>query len=287
MFDRAALVFFSDNGAFPQQGGLNYARDGGHFRSGKGMHYEGGYRVPAFIKPPGLQTERGGSFPGLFHIVDLFPTILSMASAPSLYNASKFIKTAYGIDGIDLSWALTSPKGHHAALEAVMGDGEMPNDVSQCQTRYTVRTTAVLGVSTFQSSFALRSGRWKMIVGPAGDDHIYSEPVGGWLFGEALQRDDGRDRNPNNPPPSFIDLGSEMLGSVFSHAWGEDGGGSWFVVSFVAIRMLLRGLFSRHPAIALPTGTFAMNLSSAMNIASPPLKIVSGSGILPCTDKGL
>ena len=266
------------------------------------MNWEGSFRVPAFIKPPG-QLE-AGTFHGLFHVVDVLPTVLGfLRSSPSSPSSGSL--SLKDIDGIDLSRALsTLPESNTLAAGAATGDGDHPREASTVPVHMSVRTTAVLGISTFQRSFALRSGRWKLIAGPAGDDNIYKEPINGLLFGDRwfgsneLEKDEENNRREGiatdrpvlNPPSTIVDIGCEVLGNWFNQAWGEEGGGHWFVVSFVAMRMLLRDALSlsfRHRSISLPRNTFSLDLSEALDIASLPLEIVKGDGILPCVEQGL
>ena len=66
------IVFFaSDNGGFTNAGGRNRP-----YRGQKRTIWEGGIHVPAFITGPGIQN--GNEFDGLFHIVDVQPTILDI-----------------------------------------------------------------------------------------------------------------------------------------------------------------------------------------------------------------
>ena len=66
------IVFFaSDNGGFTNAGGRNRP-----YRGQKRTIWEGGIHVPAFITGPGIQNDN--EFNGLFHIVDVQPTILDI-----------------------------------------------------------------------------------------------------------------------------------------------------------------------------------------------------------------
>jgi len=74
MFEQTLLVFLSDNGAEPGQGGSNFP-----LRGGKDTLYEGGIRVPTFVVWPG--TLQPGVCRQRLHVVDLYPTLLRAAGA--------------------------------------------------------------------------------------------------------------------------------------------------------------------------------------------------------------
>lgn len=69
------IIFASDNGGCPLDGGNNYG-----LRGSKGTLFEGGTKVDAFVYHPqfaslGIQ----GTYSGLMHVSDWFPTILHLA----------------------------------------------------------------------------------------------------------------------------------------------------------------------------------------------------------------
>ena len=74
--EKTLIVFSSDNGGHPQLGA-----DNGPLRQGKGTLYEGGVRVAAFAHWPGV-VPSGQTADGMMHIVDLLPTLLSVAQTP-------------------------------------------------------------------------------------------------------------------------------------------------------------------------------------------------------------
>ncbi len=86
MLDNTLVVFHSDNGGavahkYPTGDGdvAVGGADNGPYRNGKGSLYEGGVRVPAFVKwPKGLE---GGVSSALVHVTDLYPTLLAQAGA--------------------------------------------------------------------------------------------------------------------------------------------------------------------------------------------------------------
>ncbi|MBL9118884.1 MAG: arylsulfatase [Phycisphaerae bacterium] len=84
------ILFHSDNGGtrnamfsgvMADMSKVTLPCDNGPYREGKGTLFEGGTRVCALANWPGqIQPQ---SVPGLLHAVDLFPTIASLAGAPT------------------------------------------------------------------------------------------------------------------------------------------------------------------------------------------------------------
>ncbi len=101
--ERTIVVFFSDNGGY---GG---ATDMAPLRGCKGMYYEGGIRVPLFVKWPGVVAPGSRSDTPVIG-VDLYPTFCAMAK----------IETPKGqpLDGVDLVPLLrgAAPKLEERAL---------------------------------------------------------------------------------------------------------------------------------------------------------------------------
>jgi arylsulfatase A-like enzyme len=76
------MIFLSDNGTgfgaeFDESG---YVKDGYNagMRGSKGTVYEGGHRVPCFIRWPGAGVGGGRDIPDLAAHIDLFPTLLAL-----------------------------------------------------------------------------------------------------------------------------------------------------------------------------------------------------------------
>lgn len=84
--DNTIVVFTTDNGPF---GGVSQAKP---LRGVKGMFYEGGIRVPYFIKWPG-KTKAGSSSDIPVHQTDIFPTLAKAGGA----------ELPQQLDGVDLS----------------------------------------------------------------------------------------------------------------------------------------------------------------------------------------
>ncbi len=74
------------------------------FRCAKGSTWEGGQRVPAVLHWPGM-IDPGRASDGLFSQMDLFPTMLTLASANERVPADRYI------DGVDQTSFLLAPDG--------------------------------------------------------------------------------------------------------------------------------------------------------------------------------
>jgi arylsulfatase A len=94
--DHTLIVFTSDNGATFEPGNKNASsfHDSNHpFRGSKRTLWEGGSRMPAFVRWPGhVPAEKTCEQP--VHMADVFPTVLAAANAKS--------QTPPGLDGLDL-----------------------------------------------------------------------------------------------------------------------------------------------------------------------------------------
>lgn len=86
--DNTLIVFQSDNGGtrnamFAGEGDMSKVKipcDNGPYREGKGTLYEGGTRVCALANWPG-HIPAGITVDGVMHVVDMYPTIASLAGA--------------------------------------------------------------------------------------------------------------------------------------------------------------------------------------------------------------
>ncbi len=93
--ENTVLIFTSDNGGLVGKFRGDQVTDNSPLRSGKGSLYEGGIRVPAIIRWPGV-TEPGSINDTPISTIDYYRTILSMAD---LEGDRNFNRT---VDGIDL-----------------------------------------------------------------------------------------------------------------------------------------------------------------------------------------
>lgn len=98
--DDTVVIFTSDNGGVGGYGGLaNNITDNAPLRSGKGTHYEGGLRVPFFVRWPG-KYQPGEVKNEPTSVVDLYPTLLEIADAE---------RPSQVLDGLSLVPLLKSP----------------------------------------------------------------------------------------------------------------------------------------------------------------------------------
>ncbi|OJU16460.1 MAG: hypothetical protein BGN95_05615 [Sphingomonas sp. 66-10] len=102
--DNTIIMIASDNGpmaeTFPDMGTTP-------FRSAKGSIYEGGVRTPFIASWPGVIAP-GRVSDGLFDLMDVFATSLSLAGRPDLVPGDRYI------DGIDQSGFLLADNGESA-----------------------------------------------------------------------------------------------------------------------------------------------------------------------------
>jgi len=136
LLDDTLVVFMSDNGgtrdpmfsgAIADVSTTRIPCNNGPFRDGKGTNYEGGTRVVAFANWPG-HISPGSTVDGMMHVVDWYPTLLSLAGASP--------KQPKPPDGVDF----------HAALL----DGKS-----------SPRTEVIYNIEPFRA--AIRQGNWKLV----------------------------------------------------------------------------------------------------------------------------
>jgi arylsulfatase len=102
--ENTIIVAMGDNGTMIQYMGLTGATDR-VYRGGKGEHLEGGVRVNAFIRWPGI-IKPGTYAEDVIHVSDLF------TSFARLGNASKGISTDRVVDGVDQTGVLLLGETH-------------------------------------------------------------------------------------------------------------------------------------------------------------------------------
>ena len=134
MRDNALIIFHSDNGGtrskmFAGEGAVSgeLPPSNGPFRDGKGTLYEGGVRVGAVVNWPG-RIAPGTSASGIFHAVDMLPTLAAVAGASTARSKP--------LDGVNV-WP-------------AIADGK-PSP----------RTDVVINVESTQGS--VRDGDWKLV----------------------------------------------------------------------------------------------------------------------------
>jgi arylsulfatase len=102
--ENTIIVAMGDNGTMTQYMGLTGASDR-VYRGGKGEHLEGGIRVNAFVRWPGV-IEPGSYAEDIVHVSDLFTSFARLA------NATDVIPTDRVIDGIDQTGVLLLGETH-------------------------------------------------------------------------------------------------------------------------------------------------------------------------------
>ena len=96
LYNNTIIIYTSDNGAQPGQGGTNMP-----LRGWKTQLYEGGVKVPGFVHSPLLPAAaRGTVHLGLFHAADWLPTIVRSIAGGST-------KRNLALDGLDIWTAIT------------------------------------------------------------------------------------------------------------------------------------------------------------------------------------
>ncbi len=102
--DSTLVVLMADNGLFLQFAGTSGFTDL-IYRGGKAQHLEGGVRVDAFVRWPGV-IEAGSAAGDIIHVSDLFTTFARVA------QATEYIPTDRVIDGVDQTALLLNGELH-------------------------------------------------------------------------------------------------------------------------------------------------------------------------------
>jgi arylsulfatase A-like enzyme len=135
LWDSTYLIFFSDNGAAPNDGSAY------PFRGVKKTLFEGGIRSQTFVSGGMLPTSmRGQTLTSTIHVTDWFNTICSFAKVDC---------NSYDLDGIDLSDYIT--KGIAPTRDYLL----LNVDMDSCESSYNGST--VCG--------AIRYNEWKLAIG--------------------------------------------------------------------------------------------------------------------------
>ena len=102
--DNTLVVLMADNGVFKQYGGTSGLSEL-IYRGGKVDHLEGGVRVDAFVRWPGV-IEAGSAAGDIIHVSDLFTTFARLG------QATAFIPRDRVIDGLDQTALLLEGEGN-------------------------------------------------------------------------------------------------------------------------------------------------------------------------------
>ncbi len=120
--DNTILIFLTDNGAangsgFGLEKGTQFVTKGYNagMRGGKISEYEGGHRVPFFIRWPNGNIEAGKDITDLTSHIDVFPTLLDLLNIPTP-DSVKF-------DGISLKNRLTG-QSNRETVRSIVTDNQ-------------------------------------------------------------------------------------------------------------------------------------------------------------------
>jgi arylsulfatase len=102
--ENTVIVFMADNGIFGHYSGMSGLSEL-IYRGGKTEHLEGGVRVDAYVRWPGV-IEPGSAAGDMIHVSDLFTTFARIA------GASEFIPRDRVIDGVDQTALLLEGEGN-------------------------------------------------------------------------------------------------------------------------------------------------------------------------------
>ncbi|RLB66531.1 MAG: sulfatase [Deltaproteobacteria bacterium] len=128
--DNTIVVVMGDNGPF-----MEFVDKSGQsdriYRGGKGQHLEGGVRVNAYARWPGV-FEAGTRAQDIFHIADLYTTFARLA------NADKYIPRDRLIDGIDQAPTLLLGEGNGRRDYVFIYEGPVLKSVVKQQFKFHV-----------------------------------------------------------------------------------------------------------------------------------------------------
>ena len=100
--DNTIVVFTGDNGGVSS--GDSYSSSELPYRGGKGRQWEGGLRVPFYIRAPGV-TRPGSTCDTPVIDTDFYPTLLELAGLP--------LRPEQHVDGVSLVPLLKGREGRH------------------------------------------------------------------------------------------------------------------------------------------------------------------------------
>lgn len=126
--DKTVVIFLSDNGASIGRSSCNKP-----LRDGKATTYEGGIRIPFFVKVPGFSNDIGECSETPVCLIDIYPTICELAG----------IEISHKIDGVSL-------------VPLLKGDKSYKHPDIYCHYPHYAN-------DTWKPSGVIRSGDWKLI----------------------------------------------------------------------------------------------------------------------------
>ena len=178
MLDETLVWLQTDNGAATPAcggwtGGMNWP-----LRGGKCTAWEGGLRGTAFISGAGIAAAlRGTSAAAIVHSVDVLPTLVGAlgGDAAALARAARRGFAAGPLDGVD-QWPMLS-RGAPGARDTVLLEAD------PLSSPYSNKPPGFVcsGDQHATPYYALRQGRWKLLIGdPGADDNVHASIGNGW-----------------------------------------------------------------------------------------------------------
>ena len=157
--DNTYILFASDNGGCPPNGGRNYP-----LRGCKGTLFEGGVHVEAFLYSPLIASSKTGEYSNIFHVSDWFPTMCDLAGI------------SYG--------HLTNPLDGKSHVDAMLNGGDAPRETLLINYYYSPSLTLKADTYMTGRSMAVINDRYKLM-------HTY-ESINAlwWENGDKLDEDD-------------------------------------------------------------------------------------------------
>ena len=158
-WEHSLVVVTADNGAPTTgcggaQGGQNWP-----YRGGKCSAWEGGLRALSFAHGPALGVRAGATYDAPAHAVDWLPTLLAFAGVDGGGGGGG----GFALDGISLRDALTGGGG---------GDDEREIVLEADPHAYPLDGGGWGGDQHATPYYALRRGRWKLLLGDPGQPGI-------------------------------------------------------------------------------------------------------------------
>ena len=154
--DNTYIVFASDNGGCPGNGGRNTP-----LRGTKGTLFEGGVHVEAFVSSPLIPSKQAGEYGNIFHVSDWFPTLLEFAGIE--YKGER-------IDGVSHAAAILA--GKSAPRETLLINYYYnPAEIQKSETYLTGRPMAI------------RNERYKLM-------HTYESKQATWWKDSGVEEND-------------------------------------------------------------------------------------------------
>lgn len=175
LLEHTLIALTSDNGGAPSVGGFNYP-----LRGQKSTAFEGGIRSPGLLYlPPSLRShlgalpaESGQYYRGLMYIGDWMPTLLSLVDQAA-GQPFRHEQLGADIDGVDQSRGLLQLASPQPGVGAPQPPGTL-------QAAGYPRADLIVMYDIMMNTTVYVHDHWKLILGSAGRNERFDEPVDGW-----------------------------------------------------------------------------------------------------------